>query len=148
VTAGELTHPAAESAPTVTWHPEVLDGPLSVRSLLRLDEALRLADASTGLTFSVYIGELVDPTRGHAERLHAQLVDPGHSILVAVSPNQRLLEIVTGAVARRRLPDRSAQLAAMSMSAAFGGGDLGGGLIAGLAQLAEHAGRAEHTGKR
>ena len=44
--------PAAAGQP-----PEVLEGPFTTRQLLRLDEALRLADRSTGLTFSVYVGE-------------------------------------------------------------------------------------------
>jgi hypothetical protein len=125
-----------------TWHPEVLEGPLSTRSLLRLDEALRLADASTSLTFSVYIGELGENSREAAELLHGRLADPDVSVLVAISPNQRLLEIVTGSQVRRRLLDRDAKLAALSMSAAFAGGDLGGGIIAGLVQLADHAGRS------
>jgi hypothetical protein len=125
----------------VNWHPEVLDGPLTTRQLLRVDEALRLADKSTGLTFGVYIGELEEPLRAHAEKLHGQLVDPDQSVLLAISPNQRQLEIVTGAVVRRRLPDRDVKLAAMSMAAAFGGGDLAGGIVSGLAQLAEHAGK-------
>jgi hypothetical protein len=134
VTAGEVnSRPAGR--------PEVLDGPFTTRQLLRLDEALRLADRSTGLTFSVYVGDLDEPVRAHAEKLHAQLADPAHSVLVAVSPNQRLLEVVTGAEARRRLPDRSAKLAALSMAAAFSGGDLAGGLVSGLAQLADQAGR-------
>ncbi|WP_238012083.1 DUF5130 family protein [Dactylosporangium sp. AC04546] len=122
--------------------PDVLNGPFTTRQLLRLDEALRLADSSTGLTFSIYVGDLDEPARASAEKLHGQLADPPHSVLVAVSPNQRLLEIVTGGEARRRLPDRAAKLAALSMAAAFGGGDLAGGLVAGLAQLADHAGRA------
>ena len=136
MTAGELT-------PTtpVNWHPEVLDGPLTTRQLLRVDEALRLADRSTGLTFGVYIGELEEPIRAHAEKLHGQLADPDESVLLAISPNQRQLEVVTGAVVRRRLPDRDCKLAAMSMAAAFGGGDLAGGIVSGLAQLAEHAGK-------
>ena len=120
----------------------MLNGPFTTPQLLRLDDALRLADASTGLTFSVYVGELDEPVRGHAEKLHSQLADPDSSVLIAVSPNQRVLEIVTGDQARRRIPDRSAKLAAMSMSAAFGGGDLAGGLVTGLAQLAEAAGRS------
>jgi hypothetical protein len=128
-----------------TWHPEVVDGPLSTRALLRVDEALRLADSSTGLTFSVYIGELEEPARDHAERLLGALADPDHSVLLAVSPNQRVLEIVTGSVARRRVLDRDCRLAALSMAAAFGGGDLGGGIVAGLAQLAEHAGKGPAT---
>ncbi len=140
MTAGELTKAEVPQKPP-TWHPEVLDGPLSTRALLRVDEALRLADASTRLTFSVYIGDLAEPFRESAEHLHSELADPDHSVLVAVSPNQRLLEIVTGSVARRRVLDRDCKLAALSMAAAFGGGDLGGGIVAGLAQLAEHAGR-------
>ena len=122
--------------------PDVLNGPFTTRQLLRLDEALRLADSSTGLTFSIYVGDLDEPTRANAEKLHGQLADPPHSVLVAVSPNQRILEIVTGGEARRRLPDRAAKLAALSMAAAFGGGDLAGGLVAGLSQLADHAGRS------
>ncbi|MFC0532202.1 DUF5130 family protein [Phytohabitans kaempferiae] len=119
----------------------VLDGPFNTRQLLRLDDALRVADRSTGLTFSVYIGDLDEPVRGHAEKLHAQLADPDRSVLIAVSPNQRALEIITGAVARKRILDRDAKLAALSMVAAFGGGDLAGGIISGLDQLATHAGR-------
>jgi hypothetical protein len=119
---------------------DVLDGPFSTVALVRLDEALRLADESTGLTFSVYVGDLDEPVRGHAEKMLHQLADPGNSVLIAVSPNQRALEIVTGEHARRRLPDRAAKLAALSMAASFRGGDLTGGLISGLSQLTEHAG--------
>jgi hypothetical protein len=134
VTAGEQSK--------LTDRPGVLDGPFTTPQLLRLDEALRLADESTGLTFSVYVGELDEPVRGHAEKLHGQLEDPDRSVLLAISPNQRALEIVTGAVARRRIPDRSAKLAALSMAAAFGGGDLAGGAVSGLAQLAGQAGKS------
>ena len=126
----------------LTDRPGVLDGPFTTPQLLRLDEALRLADESTGLTFSVYVGELDEPVRGHAEKLHGQLEDPDRSVLLAISPNQRVLEIVTGALARRRIPDRSAKLAALSMAAAFGGGDLAGGAVSGLAQLAGQAGKS------
>jgi hypothetical protein len=139
------TEPAAVPEPqraNPTYHPEVVHGPLSVRALQRVDEALRLADVSTGLTFSVYIGELGEVSRDKAQQLHARLADPDVSILLAVSPEERVLEIVTGSRARRRVLDRDAKLAAMSMSAAFAGGDLGGGIVAGIAQLADHAGRA------
>jgi uncharacterized protein DUF5130 len=132
---------AGERSTDVTSRSEVLDGPFSTRQLLRLDQALRVADGSTGLTFSVYVGDLDEPARGHAEKLHAQLADPARSVLIAVSPNQRALEIVTGGEARKRIPDRDAKLAALSMAAAFTGGDLAGGIVVGLDQLATHAGR-------
>jgi hypothetical protein len=140
VTVGE-SNSAHRTGTSLTGRPEVLDGPFTTRQLLRLDEAMRVADSSTGLTFSIYVGDLEDPVREHATRLHAQLGDPPRTVLVAVSPNQRSLEIVTGSVARKRLPDRACKLAALSMTAAFSGGDLAGGLISGLAQLADHAGK-------
>jgi hypothetical protein len=117
------------------------DGPFTTRQLLRLDEALRVADSSTGLTFSLYVGELPVPTREYAEKLHKQIDDSAHAVLIAVSPNQRRLEIVTGNEARKRISDRDAKLAGLSMAAAFAGGDLAGGVLSGIDQLASHAGR-------
>jgi hypothetical protein len=151
VTAGEqaLSHLDQPGGDTISTDPDqtvgaeggaALDGPFTTRQLLRLDEALRVADQSTGLAFSVYLGELDEPVRAHAEKLHTQLDHSPSAVLVAVSPNQRLLEIVTGTEARKRISDRDAKLAALSMAAAFAGGDLAGGIISGLDQLATHAG--------
>jgi hypothetical protein len=122
-------------------NPDVLEGPFTTRQLLRIDEALRVADQSTALTFSVYVGEIAEDVRVGAEKLHSQLANPADSVLIAVAPQQRQLEIVTGANARKRLADRDCKLAALSMAAAFGGGDLAGGIVSGLAQLADHAGK-------
>ena len=120
---------------------EALDGPFNTRQLLRLDEGLRVADQQTGLTFSVYIGDLAEPVRESAEQLHKRIAHPETAVLVAVSPNQRVLEIVTGPEARKRISDRDAKLAALSMAASFAGGDLAGGVLSGLDQLATHAGK-------
>jgi uncharacterized membrane protein YgcG len=152
VTAGEHSMTALEQpgGPTVSSAPEqttsdpgveVMDGPFTTRQLLRLDEALRVADQQTGLSFSVYLGTLDEPTRDAAEKLHKQLEGADRAVLVAVSPNQRVLEIVTGNEARKRISDRDAKLAALSMAAAFAGGDLAGGVLSGLDQLATHAGK-------
>lgn len=108
--------------------------------LWRLDEALSAADRESGLTFSVYVGELDLPSREAAGQLQAQLgVRADWAVLIAVSPNQRVLEIVTGPEARRVLPDRVCSLAVLSMTAAFEGGDLAGGLVTGLRMLADQA---------
>jgi Domain of unknown function (DUF5130) len=117
-------------------------GPFTTRQLLRLDEALRVADRQTGLTFSLYVGPLETPTREAAEKLHKQIEGSARAVLIAVSPNQRRLEIVTGNEARKRISDRDAKLAALSMAAAFAGGDLAGGVLSGIDQLASHAGRS------
>jgi hypothetical protein len=118
------------------------EGPFTTRQLLRLDEALRIADQATGLTFSIYLGDLEEPLRESAEKLHGQIANPHKAVLLAVSPNQRRLEIVTGDEARKRITDRDAKLAAFGMAGSFSGGDLVGGLLIGLDQLASHAGRS------
>ncbi|HEY9390330.1 MAG TPA: DUF5130 family protein [Mycobacteriales bacterium] len=115
--------------------------PFSSRQLVRLDEALTMASRESGITFSVYVGALEEPTRDFAERLHAQLEDPAASVLIAISPGQRVLEIVTGAASTKRLPDRACALAALSMTASFAGGDLVGGMVSGLRMLSDQAGR-------
>jgi hypothetical protein len=140
VTAGEMAlREATDVAATNGPDQQALEGPFTTRQLLRLDEALLTADESTGLTFSVYVGDLTEPFRPHVEKLHSQLPNVADAVLIAVCPNQRVLEIVTGPRARRKLPDRDCKLAALSMTASFSGGDLAGGIVAGLAQMANHA---------
>jgi hypothetical protein len=112
--------------------------PFSPRQLARLDEALTLSSRETGLEFSVYVGALDEPTRAHAERLHTRL--HANAVLLAVSPGQRVLHIVTGEGSSRRLPNRSCALAALSMEAAFTVGDLVGGIVNGLRMLSDQAG--------
>jgi hypothetical protein len=136
---GELTsfEPVRERLPKVE-----VPAPFSARQLSRIDEALTMASRETGIYFSVYVGALDVPVRGHAERLHADLgaIAP-YAVLLAVSPGQRQLEIVTGIVSGLRLPDRACALAALSMTASFGAGDLAGGIVNGLRMLSDQAGR-------
>ncbi len=116
-------------------------GPFSPRQLSRLDEALTLSSRETALSFSVYVGVFAEPTREHAERLHAKLPRPAEGVLIAVSPQQRVLHIVTGEQSTRRLPDRACSLAALSMRASLSVGDLVGALVNGLRMLSDQAGR-------
>ena len=117
------------------------DQVFSYKELGRLDEALTMSSRETGLFFALYIGDLGPRTRDRAEELHATCgSDPSEAVLVAVSPGQRVIEIVTGAAAARRLPDRACALAVLSMTASFAGGDLVGGIVNGLRQLSDQAG--------
>lgn len=150
--------PAGRAGPPGAGGAATADGPIGVtdrttavlgrtpspflpRQLARLDEALTLSSRETGLTFSVYVGALEKPTRAYAEQLHSRLPDSAGSVLLAVSPGQRVVHIVTGQVSVRRLPDRSCALAVLSMEASFTVGDLVGGIVNGLRMLADQAGR-------
>ncbi|MFC3447861.1 DUF5130 family protein [Amycolatopsis speibonae] len=118
--------------------------PFTTQQLARLDEALTLASRETGLDFSVYLGDLGEDTRVAAEGLLASTDNPADSVVVAVSPGQRAIEIVTGSQARHRLPDRGAKLAVASMVASFKEGDLVGGVVNALRMLSDQAGAPQH----
>lgn len=119
--------------------------PFTPLQLTRLDEALTMASRETGLRFGVYLGDLGDEPVVRVAELHSELEGSGEAVLVAVSPGQRVVEVLSGAEARVRLPDRGAKLAVMSMLASFKEGDLLGGLLSGLRMLADQAGGRPRT---
>ncbi|MEU7529159.1 DUF5130 family protein [Saccharothrix sp. NPDC042600] len=127
------------------YEPQAPSLPFTPVQLASLDEALTLASRTTGLDFSVYLGELGSDTRARAEELHAATPRPSHAVLVAVSPGERAVEVVTGEESHRRLADRGAKLAVMSMVASFKEGDIAGGLLSGLRMLTDQAGSAPRS---
>jgi hypothetical protein len=128
------------STAEVYAEPDLSGLPFTPVQLTRLDEALTLASRDSGLRFSVYLGDLGASPTDTAQRLHGQMEGSDEAVLVAVSPGQRVVEVVTGPEARVRLPDRGAKLAVMSMVASFKEADLLGGLLSGLRMLADQAG--------
>jgi hypothetical protein len=140
-----VTSSGRVSAAEVFEEPSRSEHPFTPVQLARLDEALTLASRETGLLFSVYLGDLGDDPQKQAVELHDQLEGSVEAVLVAVSPAQRHVEVVTGPEARLRLPDRGAKLAVMSMVTSFREGDLLGGLLSGLRMLADQAGGRRRT---
>lgn len=121
---------------------------LPPRAQQRIEQAIETCRRENGLDVSVLVGDLTldDPSsfRSAAERLHAALgARSGSAVLIVVAPGQRRVEIVTGPGVRRRVPDRVCALAVLSMTTAFGGGDLTGGIVDALRQIAGSAGRRE-----
>ena len=116
--------------------------PFTPVQLAKLDEAIAVSTRATGLDFSIYLGELGEDTRHSAEMLHATIGLPkaADAVLIAVSPGQKVVEVVTGDESHRRLSDRSCKLAVMSMVASFKEGDLVGGLVSALRMLTDQAG--------
>ena len=104
-----------------------------------LKRAVRNAEAASGLTFSLFVGVSEGDSRGYAEALHGRLPDRDHSVLVMCDPEFHKLEIVTGVEARRVLDDLECRLAAAAMQTSFAGGDIVGGLAAGIQQMGEAA---------
>lgn len=119
---------------------------LNPRQQERIDQVVQSARSENGLDLSVLVGdlELDDLTqfRAACERLHAALGERSDkAVLVVVAPGQRRVEVVTGPQVRRRVPDRVSALAVLSMTSAFRGGDLTGGIVDAARQIADAAGR-------
>ena len=64
----------------------------------QIDKAIRDAETSCRLEFSVFVGRLEAPARETAVRLHFALVAPDRSVLIAVDPNLQIP--VTGSPAK------------------------------------------------
>lgn len=117
------------------------DSPLNRSELELLDDVLIEAERVTGLRFTAYLGHLGSDTRSTAEGLLTSLgAEAPVTVLLAVSPGQGVVEVVTGGEAARRISDRAARLAVMSVTAACGAGEITNGLVNGLRILADQAG--------
>ncbi|MCA1710735.1 MAG: DUF5130 domain-containing protein [Actinobacteria bacterium] len=127
---------------------QLVDAGLPTRAQQRIQDAIETCRRENGLDISVLVGDLTldDPSqfREGAERLHAALGSRASTaVLIVVAPGQRKAEIVTGPGTRRRVPDRVAALAVLSMTTACGGGDLTGGIVDAIRQIADASGRRE-----
>jgi hypothetical protein len=137
---GAVVTPSGRVSVAVELDPDRRDSAFSPAELTRLDEALTMASRDTGLRFNLYLGDLGSDPTGVAQRILARLGEAaGNSVLIAVSPEQRQIEIITGHEALQRLPDRGAKLGVMTMAASFKKGALFAGLLAGLHMLADQA---------
>ena len=122
---------------------------LPERTQQRIQRAIESCRSENGLDVSVLVGDLALDDLGQfrqaAERLHAALGEQRSqtAVLVVVAPGQHRVEVVTGPKVRRRVPDRVCSLAVLSMTTAFSGGDLAGGIVDALRQFADAAGRRE-----
>ncbi len=128
------------------WDPQVgptpaVREPLTSSQREFLDDVIYRAELSTGLRFSVYLGDLGENTRATADNLLSGLgVDAPSAVLLAVSPGQHVVEVVTGTEAVRRVSDRAARLAVLAVVASCSEGDLPGALATGVRILADQAG--------
>ena len=119
---------------------------LTPRQQERIEQAVEAARTENGLDISVLVGDLelddLSQFRAACERLHAALGERSPSaVLIVVAPGQRKVEVVTGPAVRRRVPDRVSALAVLAMTSAFRGGDLTGGIVDAVRQIADAAGR-------
>lgn len=112
---------------------ELLDQPpFTVDELVRLDDALTDATRLTKVRFNVFVGDLGDNPAAGADAVFPTTPEAERSILIAVSPNQRAIEVRGGRRIGNRVTDRVAQLGVTAAVPAFKDGNLIDGLVAAL----------------
>lgn len=115
---------------------EVPELPFSQRELILLDNALTDATRKTRVRFNVYVGDLGEDPAAGVTALFPNTPEPERSALIAVSPNQRVIEIRSGRRVSNRVTDNVAQLGVTAAIASFRQGDLIDGIVAAVRVMA------------
>ena len=78
------------------------DYPFSIKELVALDDALKYGSRASNARFAIYLGDLGGDTAAKAREILAKLPTPNSAVLLAVSPNQSVIEVVYGSELRGR----------------------------------------------
>ena len=84
--------------------------PFPTKDLVAIDDALKYASRQSKARFAVYIGDLGGDTAGRAREILADVPTANNAVLLAVSPDQRAIEVVYGADVRGRGAESAAPL--------------------------------------
>lgn len=106
--------------------------PFPTMDLVRLDDALTYGSRQSDARFSVYIGDLGADTPARAREILASVPTPDNAVLLAVSPDQRAIEVVYGAELRGRGAESAAPLGVSAAASAFKEGNLIDGLVSAI----------------
>ena len=106
--------------------------PFTTLDLVALDNALTNATRQSKARFAVYVGDMGGDTATRAQRILADVPTPNNAVLLAVSPDQRAIEVVYGADVRGRGVESAAPLGVSAAAAGFKAGNLIDGLVSAI----------------
>ncbi|MGD9621455.1 MAG: DUF5130 domain-containing protein [Mycolicibacterium sp.] len=109
--------------------------PFPNMDLVVLDNALKYGSRAAHARFAVYIGDLGSDPAATARELLAKVPTPDNAVLLAVSPDQKAIEVVYGSQVRGRGIEESAPLGVSAAAASFKEGNLIDGLISAVRVL-------------
>jgi Domain of unknown function (DUF5130) len=112
-----------------------VDYPFPTMDLVRLDDALAYGSRDSRARMAVYIGDLGEDTAARSREILASVPTPNDAVLLAVSPNQRAIEVVYGAGVKGRGAESVAPLGVAAAASAFKEGNLIDGLISAVRVL-------------
>ncbi len=109
--------------------------PFPVKDLVILDDALKFGSRGAKARFAVYLGDLGSDTAAKAREILASVPTPDNAVLLAVSPNQKAIEVVYGSEVQGRGIEEAAPLGVSAAAASFAEGNLMDGLISAIRVL-------------
>lgn len=117
------------------------EAPFSDDERLAMDNVLTEATRATKVRFNIYIGDLgADPAAG-ADAVFPATPEAARSVLIAVSPNDKAIEVRSGHEVADRANDRVCQLGVTAALSSFRQGQLIDGLISAVRVMAAAIGR-------
>jgi hypothetical protein len=109
--------------------------PFSIKERVELDDALKYGSRASKARFAVYIGDLGADTAAKARELLAKVPTPDDAVLIAVSPDQKAIEVVYGSGVQGRGAESAAPLGVAAAASAFQEGNLIDGLVSAVRVL-------------
>lgn len=109
-----------------------LQYPFATMDLIALDAALSSASRQSKARFAVYVGDLGGDTMAGAQQILTDVPSPDNAVLLAVSPDQRAIEVVYGAELRGRGAESAAPLGVSAAASSFRQGNLIDGLVSAI----------------
>jgi hypothetical protein len=106
--------------------------PFPIMDLAELDDALKYGSRQCKARFAVYIGDLGSDTAGRAREILGEVPTPNSAVLLAVSPDQKAIEVAYGAEVRGRGAEAAAPLGVSAAASAFKEGKLIDGLVSAI----------------
>lgn len=118
--------------------------PFPVTELVHLDDALKFGSRAAKARFAVFIGDLGADTAATARQILTKVPTPGNAVLLAVSPNQRAIEVVYGSDVSGRGIEESAPKGVAAAAELFKDGNLVPGLVKAIQVMSAGVSPASH----
>ncbi|OBI52380.1 DUF5130 domain-containing protein [Mycobacterium sp. E787] len=109
--------------------------PFPTKDLVAIDDALKYGSRASRARFAIYLGDLGNDTAARAREILADVPTPDNAVLLAVSPNQRAIEVVYGSAVRGRGAESAVPLGVAAAASAFEQGSLVDGLVSAIRVL-------------
>ncbi|OBA77163.1 DUF5130 domain-containing protein [Mycobacterium sp. 1554424.7] len=109
--------------------------PFPISDLVAIDDALKYGSRQSRARFAIYLGDLGSDTAARAREILAKVPTPDNAVLLAVSPDQSVIEVVYGSAVRGRGAESAAPLGVAAASSAFEQDHLVDGLVSAIRVL-------------